>query len=67
MIGSSITASTIGANYIESNSDENKLEDVVISSFKDDQTPSTGVYIFRKSQLSLKNVTITQAYLKHTC
>uniref|UniRef100_UPI00235F7338 autotransporter outer membrane beta-barrel domain-containing protein n=1 Tax=Bartonella sp. ML70XJBT.G TaxID=3019093 RepID=UPI00235F7338 len=60
MTGGSITASLIGAQYIESNNDENKLEDVMISSLKDDETPSSGVNVIKKSKLSLKNVTITQ-------
>ncbi|UNF46634.1 autotransporter outer membrane beta-barrel domain-containing protein [Bartonella krasnovii] len=60
MTGGSITASIIGAQYTESNSDKNKLEDVVISSLKDDETPSSGVDVIKKSKLSLKNVTITQ-------
>ncbi|WP_273720974.1 MULTISPECIES: autotransporter outer membrane beta-barrel domain-containing protein [unclassified Bartonella] len=60
MTGGSITASLVGAQYTESNSDENKLEDVVISSLKDKETPSMGVNVIKKSKLSLKNVTITQ-------
>nr|WP_275065426.1 autotransporter outer membrane beta-barrel domain-containing protein [Bartonella sp. AU15XJBT] len=62
MTGGSITTSLIGAEYIESNSDENKLEDVVISGFKNNETPSSGVNVLKKSKLSLKNVTITQTY-----
>ncbi|WP_342212225.1 autotransporter outer membrane beta-barrel domain-containing protein [Bartonella kosoyi] len=62
MTGGSITTSLIGAEYIESNSDENKLEDVVISGFKNNETPSSGVDVLKKSKLSLKNVTITQTY-----
>ncbi|WP_144756126.1 autotransporter outer membrane beta-barrel domain-containing protein, partial [Bartonella saheliensis] len=60
MTGGSITASIIGAQYTESNSDKNKLEDVMISSLKDNETPSSGVDVIKTSKLSLKNVTITQ-------
>lgn len=51
MTGGSITASIIGAQYTESNSDKNKLEDVVISSLKDDETPSSGVDVIKKQTL----------------
>ncbi|WP_375654012.1 beta strand repeat-containing protein, partial [Bartonella sp. OD88NMGDW] len=60
MTGGSITASIIGASFNNSKSAENKLENVKISSGKDDDQQLFGVVATHDSNLTLKNVTVTQ-------
>ncbi|WP_208437317.1 autotransporter outer membrane beta-barrel domain-containing protein [Bartonella taylorii] len=62
MTGGSITASIIGASFFNnSKSAENKLENVKISSGKDDDQQLFGVVATHDSNLTLKNTTVTQA------
>uniref|UniRef100_UPI0035CFB6DA autotransporter outer membrane beta-barrel domain-containing protein n=1 Tax=Bartonella sp. AC70YNML TaxID=3243460 RepID=UPI0035CFB6DA len=60
MIGGTITASTAGAGFLNSNSRENKLENVTISGVKKDVPLFFGIKA-DKSTVTLKNVTVTQA------
>ncbi|WP_375678261.1 beta strand repeat-containing protein, partial [Bartonella sp. AP33XZML] len=60
MIGGTITASAAGAEFLNSNSHENKLENVTISSDKDDTPLNFGIKA-DKSTVTLKDVTVTQA------
>ncbi len=60
MIGGTITASAAGAGFLNSNSHENKLENVTISSDKDDTPLNFGIKA-DKSTVTLKDVTVTQA------
>ncbi|WP_404977456.1 autotransporter outer membrane beta-barrel domain-containing protein [Bartonella sp. CL71SXKL] len=60
MIGGTITASAAGAGFLNSNSRENKLENVTISSGKDDAPLNFGIKA-DKSTATLKDVTVTQA------
>ncbi|WP_375695307.1 beta strand repeat-containing protein, partial [Bartonella sp. AC90GZZY] len=60
MTGGSITASKVGAFFLDSKSKENKLKDVVISSGKDDAPLINGIKA-TNSNVTLNNVTVTQA------
>ncbi|WP_375651464.1 autotransporter outer membrane beta-barrel domain-containing protein, partial [Bartonella sp. AA78NXGY] len=61
MTGGSITAIAMGALFGDENSEENKLENVKISSGKDDDQQLLGVMSTHNNKLTLKNVTVTQA------
>ncbi|WP_375633123.1 MULTISPECIES: hypothetical protein [unclassified Bartonella] len=61
MIGGTITASAIGAGFYNSKSDGNKLENVKISSSNDKEPKITGIGADKESNVTLKNVTVTQA------
>ncbi len=56
-----ITASKAGAVFFNSKSDKNKLENVTISSAKDDALLIYGIDADKNSTVTLKNVTVTQA------
>ncbi|EJF86112.1 outer membrane autotransporter barrel domain-containing protein, partial [Bartonella vinsonii subsp. arupensis OK-94-513] len=60
MTGGSITASITGASFYNSKNAENILENVTISSGKDDDPQLFGVIASYDSILTLKNVKITQ-------
>ncbi|QEE09670.1 autotransporter outer membrane beta-barrel domain-containing protein [Bartonella kosoyi] len=67
MTGGTIKAANIGAGFIGSKGEKNKLENVTISSSKkdassnkDDALLTSGVYA-NESTVALKNVTVTQA------
>ncbi|WP_273788643.1 right-handed parallel beta-helix repeat-containing protein [Bartonella grahamii] len=61
MIGGTITASKTGAGFYNSKSDENKLENVKISSSNDKEPKITGIGADKESKVTLENVTVTQA------
>ncbi|WP_375675052.1 beta strand repeat-containing protein, partial [Bartonella sp. CL100XZDX] len=60
MTGGTITASKAGAGFLNSNSRENKLENVTISSGKDDAPLNFGIKA-DKGTVTLKDVTVIQA------
>ncbi|WP_375658228.1 beta strand repeat-containing protein, partial [Bartonella sp. CL436QHHD] len=60
MTGGSITASKVGAFFLDSKSKENELKDVVTSSGKDDAPLINGIKA-TNSNVTLNNVTVTQA------
>ncbi|WP_208442205.1 beta strand repeat-containing protein, partial [Bartonella raoultii] len=60
MTGGTIKASEVGAGFEGSNNEKNKLENVTISSNKEDALLKEGIYA-NKSTVSLKNVTVSQA------
>ncbi|WP_156851105.1 autotransporter outer membrane beta-barrel domain-containing protein [Bartonella refiksaydamii] len=60
MTGGTIKTSMVGASFLNSNSNENNLEDVKISSSEDDSLLGIGIAA-EKSTVVLKNVTVTQA------
>ncbi|UNE53550.1 autotransporter outer membrane beta-barrel domain-containing protein [Bartonella machadoae] len=61
MTGGSITASKIGAGFSNSKSDKNYLENVTISSGKDEAPLGFGIITDKESTVALKNVTVSQA------
>ncbi|PIT67979.1 hypothetical protein [Bartonella tribocorum] len=61
MIGGDITVSRIGANFSNSKSDENKLKNVKISRSKNKKTLITGIVTDKESNVTLEDVTVTQA------
>ncbi|WP_375626931.1 beta strand repeat-containing protein, partial [Bartonella sp. MU37NMGALS] len=61
MTGGTITTSMVGAGFLNSNSTENHLENVTISSGKKDAPLDTGIKAEKNSTIALKNVTVTQA------
>ncbi|WP_375647842.1 autotransporter outer membrane beta-barrel domain-containing protein, partial [Bartonella sp. CR84HXZ] len=61
MTGGSITAIAMGALFGDENSEENKLENVKISSGKDDDQQLLGVMTTHNNKLTLKNITVIQA------
>ncbi|OLL38353.1 hypothetical protein [Bartonella henselae] len=61
MTGGSIMAYINGTNFSGNKKDENKLKDVIISSYNDDTLLHERMYVAYNSKLSLENVTITQA------
>ncbi|WP_208441246.1 beta strand repeat-containing protein, partial [Bartonella raoultii] len=60
MTGGAIKASNAGADFENSNSAENKLENVTISSVKDDALLINGIAA-NKSTVALNNLTVTKA------
>ncbi|EJF76673.1 outer membrane autotransporter barrel domain-containing protein [Bartonella sp. DB5-6] len=60
MTGGTIKTSIVGASFLNSNSNENNLEDVKISSSEDDSLLEVGIAA-EKSTVVLKDVTVTQA------
>ncbi|QEE12519.1 autotransporter outer membrane beta-barrel domain-containing protein [Bartonella krasnovii] len=60
MTGGTVTASQIGVGFSNSNSTENKLENVTISSGKDEAPLKFGVIVNQNSTVTLKNVTVSQ-------
>ncbi|WP_273721796.1 MULTISPECIES: autotransporter outer membrane beta-barrel domain-containing protein, partial [unclassified Bartonella] len=61
MTGGTIKASYSGATFKNSNSAENKLENVTISSVKDDALLHYGIDAEKNSTVTLTNVTVSQA------
>ncbi|MGF7158084.1 autotransporter outer membrane beta-barrel domain-containing protein [Bartonella heixiaziensis] len=61
MTGGTIKASVVGAVFSNSRSDENKLEDVTISSSKEGALLHYGIDADKESTVALKDVTVTQA------
>ncbi|UNF44947.1 autotransporter outer membrane beta-barrel domain-containing protein [Bartonella krasnovii] len=61
MTGGTITVSGIGAHFLNSNSTENKLENVTISSGKDDAPLDYGILAEQNSTVALTNVKVSQA------
>lgn len=61
MIGGTITVSRLGANFSNSKSDKNELRNVKISSNKNKKTLITGIGTDKESNVTLENVTVTQA------
>ncbi|WP_404977250.1 MULTISPECIES: beta strand repeat-containing protein, partial [Bartonella] len=61
IVGGTLTASQIGASFSNSKSKENKLENVIISSGKDDSPLKFGVIVDQNSTVALTNVTVKQA------
>ncbi len=61
MIGGIVTVSRIGANFSNSKSDKNELRNVKISSSKNKKTLITGIATDKESNVTLENVTVTQA------
>ncbi len=61
MTGGSITVSETGASFENSKSDNNKLENVVITSSSDDKPITTGVSADKESTVTLKNITVKNA------
>ncbi|WP_419196348.1 autotransporter outer membrane beta-barrel domain-containing protein [Bartonella grahamii] len=61
MTGGSIKASVAGAIFSRSESEENYLDNVIISSGKDDTLLGYGIEAEGKSKVTLKNVTISDA------
>ncbi|WP_375705232.1 right-handed parallel beta-helix repeat-containing protein [Bartonella sp. AA86SXKL] len=61
MIGGTITASAIGADFYNSKSDGNKLENVKISGSNHKEPKITGIGADKESNVTLENVTVTQA------
>ncbi|UNE53551.1 right-handed parallel beta-helix repeat-containing protein [Bartonella machadoae] len=59
MIGGTIIASSTGAGFYNSKSDENKLENVTISTGKE-KNSGKGIFLLKESGVTLKNVKITQ-------
>ncbi len=64
MIGGAISVSRIGTKFSNSKSDKNKLKSVKISSSKNKKTLITGIVTDKESNVTLEDVTITQA--KHS-
>ncbi|EJF95138.1 outer membrane autotransporter barrel domain-containing protein, partial [Bartonella elizabethae F9251 = ATCC 49927] len=60
MTGGIITVSDTGLHFLNSNSQENKLENVIILSGKNDAPLGNGI-ITENSTVTLKNVTVSQA------
>ncbi|WP_375694032.1 autotransporter outer membrane beta-barrel domain-containing protein [Bartonella sp. AD24XZML] len=61
MTGGTITTSTVGATFYDSKNNENKLEDVTISSSQKDETVVFTGLNSQASNVTLKNVHITNA------
>ncbi|WP_406604161.1 autotransporter outer membrane beta-barrel domain-containing protein [Bartonella gliris] len=61
MTGGTITASVAGATFSNSTSTKNKLENVTISSGKDDAPLLTGIVAEKGSTVALKDVKVSQA------
>ncbi|WP_273757148.1 right-handed parallel beta-helix repeat-containing protein, partial [Bartonella sp. MM73XJBT] len=61
MTGGNIKSSKAGAAFENSNSAENKLKNVTISSVKDDALLDAGITAEQNSTVALTNVTVTQA------
>ncbi|WP_375632450.1 autotransporter outer membrane beta-barrel domain-containing protein [Bartonella sp. AA74HLJMH] len=61
MTGGSITVSETGASFENSKSDNNKLENVVITSSSNDKPITTGVSADKESTVTLKNITVKNA------
>ncbi|WP_254492295.1 autotransporter outer membrane beta-barrel domain-containing protein [Bartonella sp. B1099] len=61
MTGGIIKASNVGAHFENSKREENKLENVTISSSKDDALLLNGILAVQNSTVALTNVTVTKA------
>ncbi|UNE53549.1 beta strand repeat-containing protein [Bartonella machadoae] len=61
MTGGKITASQAGAVFFNSKRTENHLENVEISSSKNDELLTTGITASENSTVNFKNVSVTQA------
>ncbi len=61
MIGGTITAFETGANFLNSNSKENKLQDITISSGENQLPILFGVIADKNSQVTLENVKVIHA------
>ncbi|WP_142416966.1 hypothetical protein [Bartonella massiliensis] len=61
MTGGIIKASNVGAHFENSKREKNKLENVTISSSKDDALLLNGILAVQNSTVALTNVTVTKA------